>query len=48
MEGSEGSKLFEKPRRRWTDNIKLDLKKQNCGAWPGFIWLRIGTSNGLF
>ena len=24
------------------------LKKQECQAWSGFIWLRIGTSSGLF
>jgi hypothetical protein len=23
----EGKKLFEKPRRRWEDNIRMDLKR---------------------
>jgi hypothetical protein len=31
-----------KPRRRWKNNINMDLQ-----AWPGFIWLRIGTCGGL-
>jgi hypothetical protein len=44
--------LVEKPevkrpvgtaRRRWEDNIKLDLKEVECGVWTGSSWLRIGT-----
>jgi hypothetical protein len=31
-------------RRRWEDNIRMDLGKVSTG----FIWLRIGTSDGLF
>jgi hypothetical protein len=35
-------------RRRWEDNIKMDiLKKTVPRAWTGFIWFRIGTSGGL-
>jgi hypothetical protein len=30
-----------RPRRRWVDNIKMDLRE------IGSIWLRIGTSGGL-
>jgi hypothetical protein len=29
-----------RPRRRWVDNIKIDLKI----VWTSSIWLRIGTS----
>ena len=36
MERSEGKKPFGKPRRRWTDNIKLDLKETGL---PGVIWI---------
>jgi hypothetical protein len=43
---SEGKKPLEKPRYRWEDNIKIDLKRDWTG-WCGLIWLRIGTSGGL-
>jgi hypothetical protein len=36
MERSEGNKPFGKPRSRWTDNIKLDLKETGL---PGVIWI---------
>jgi hypothetical protein len=36
-----------KPRRRWEDNIKMDLKRIGMGARTGSIWLRIGTGGGL-
>jgi hypothetical protein len=37
-----------RPRRRWVDNIKTDLKERWDGmVWTGSIWLRIGTSGGL-
>jgi hypothetical protein len=32
-----------RPRRRWEDNIKMDLREVGWGAWTGLIWLRIGT-----
>ena len=28
------------------DNIKMDLQSVGCGAWTGWIWLRIGTGGG--
>jgi hypothetical protein len=34
-----------RPRRRWEDNIKMDLRR-NGEAWTGLIWLRIGTGGG--
>jgi hypothetical protein len=34
-------------RRRWEDNIKMDLQEVRCGARTGLIWLRIGTGGGL-
>jgi len=35
-------------RRRWKDNIYMDLQKVGWGAWAGLIWLRIGTGGGSF
>jgi ribosomal protein L20 len=35
-----------RPRRRWVDNINMDLREDGV-VWTGFIWLRIGTSRGL-
>jgi hypothetical protein len=31
--------------RRWEDNVKKDLKLDGK-PWTGFIWLRMGTSDG--
>jgi hypothetical protein len=36
-----------RPRRRWEDNIKMDLREVGWGAWTGSIWPRIGTGGGL-
>jgi hypothetical protein len=36
-----------RPRRRWEDNIKIDLQEVGWRAWTGLIWLRIGTGGGL-
>jgi len=27
--------------------IKMDFKAMKCEMWVGFIWLRIGTSDGF-
>jgi hypothetical protein len=43
----EGRRSFGRPRRRWEDNIKMDLQEVGWGAWTGLIWLRIGTGVGL-
>ena len=32
---------------RWEDNINIDLKEVECGAWTGLTWLRIGTGSGV-
>jgi hypothetical protein len=39
----EGKRPLGRPRRRWVNNIKMDLR-QDAMVW---IWLRIGTSGGL-
>jgi len=28
----EGKKQFGRPRRRWEDNIKMDLQEVGCGG----------------
>jgi hypothetical protein len=33
------------PRRRWEDNIKIDLKEKVIDG--GFGWLRIGSGGGI-
>jgi hypothetical protein len=43
----EGRRPLRRPRRRWEDNIKMDLPEVGWGAWTGSIWLRIGTGGGL-
>jgi hypothetical protein len=42
----EGKRPLERLRRRWVDNIKVDQSDRM--GWIGLIWLRIGTSGGLF
>ena len=42
----EGKRPLGRPRPRWEDNIKVDLKEVGWEAWTGLIWLRIGTGSG--
>ena len=37
----EGKRPLGRLRRRWEDNIKMDLQK--VGVWTGSSWLTIGT-----
>jgi hypothetical protein len=35
------------PKRKWEDNIKMDLKYIRWkGTWNGFIWPRMGKEAG--
>jgi hypothetical protein len=43
----EGKSSLERPRRRWEDGIKMDLRGIGWGVWNGFTWLRIGIVGGL-
>jgi hypothetical protein len=45
----EGQRPLGRPRRRWVDNIKMDLREIECGGmvWTGSNWLRIETSGEL-
>jgi hypothetical protein len=36
-----------RPRRRWEDGIKMDLRVMVWGVWSEFTWLRIGIVGGL-
>ena len=39
----EGKRPFGRPKRKWEDNIKMDLQEVKCGSWTGSICLRTGT-----
>jgi len=41
----EGKRPLGRPRRRWEDNIKMDLREVGRGE-IGWSWLRIGTGGG--
>jgi hypothetical protein len=41
---SEGKRPLGRPRRRWEDSTKMDLRDRM--GWYGLIWLRIKTSGG--
>jgi hypothetical protein len=43
----EDKRPLERPRRRWEDNIKMDLRKREIIRRTGFGWFRIGSSGGL-
>jgi hypothetical protein len=42
----EGKRPLGKPRHRWEDNIKVDLKKVGCRAWTVSSCLMIRTGGG--
>ena len=37
----EGKRPLGRPRRRWVDNIRMDLQEVGCGT--GLCWPRIET-----
>ena len=39
----EGKKQLGRPRRRWVDNIMMDLQEVGLGVWTGLGWPRIET-----
>jgi hypothetical protein len=43
----EGKRPLGRPRRRWEDGIKMDLREIGWGVWSGLTWLRIGIVGGL-
>jgi hypothetical protein len=42
----EGKRPLGRPRRRWVDNIKMDLREIRV-VWTGLIWPRVGINGGL-
>jgi len=46
-EKPEGKRPFGRPRRRWKDNIKMELQEVGWGTGTGLIWLRIRIGGGL-
>ena len=46
---TEGKRPLGRLRRRWEDNIKMDLQEERCeGVWTGSTWHRIGTDDRHF
>jgi hypothetical protein len=44
----EGKNPFERPRHRWEDGIRMDLREIGwVGRRSGSAWLRIGACGGL-
>ena len=39
-----GKRPLRRPRRRWVDNIRMDL--QEMGIWTGLGWPRMQTNDG--
>ena len=43
----EGKRQLRRPRRRWMDNVRMDLQEVDVGMWTGLGWTRIETCGGL-
>jgi hypothetical protein len=39
---AKGKRPLGKPRRRWVDNVKMDLKKDR---WGGMDWIDLAQVN---
>jgi hypothetical protein len=39
----EEKRPLVRPRCRWVEGLKMDLREIGWGVWSGFTWLRIGT-----
>jgi hypothetical protein len=48
VEKPEGKRRLGRPTRRWGIILEWILGKQGGKVWTGCIWLRRGTSGGLF
>jgi hypothetical protein len=42
----QGKRPLGRPRRRWKDNIKMDIQEVVCGGMDWTSWLRILTGGG--
>jgi hypothetical protein len=43
----EGKRPLGRPRRRWEDGIRMDLRETGWGVWIWFDWLKTGTGGEL-
>ena len=43
---TERKRPVGRPKRRWKDNITMDLQEVGGGLGTGWSWLRIGTGGG--
>jgi hypothetical protein len=43
----DGKRSLGRRRRRWEDNVKIDLQEVGWRAWTGLIWLWIKTGGGV-
>jgi hypothetical protein len=43
----EGKRPLGRPRHRWEDGLRMDLREFCWRVWSGFKWPRIRTSGGL-
>jgi hypothetical protein len=43
----EGRRPLGRPRRRWLDNIRMDLVEVDGVMWTGLVWLGVGTGGEL-
>jgi hypothetical protein len=46
-EKPEETRPLGRPRCRWKNGMKMDLREIGLGVWIGFIWLRIGAVGEL-
>jgi hypothetical protein len=44
----EGKDPLGRPRLRWEDVIRMDLKEIGSGVYSDFIWPRIGRAGELW
>ena len=42
----EGKRPLGRPRRRWEDNIKMDLQEVECGGMDWIEQAQVGTGGG--
>ena len=47
MRRTEGKGQLIRPKQRWQDNIKMNLKYWNSMAWYEYMWFSVGTRGKL-
>jgi hypothetical protein len=46
--GKHEGRLLRRPKHRWQDDVKIDLKEMDGKLWTGFIWFCWIMSSGRF